>query len=187
MKSDYKLRLLIALFWLLVIYIFLPFTPDVINLLFRRLGSYYVKALFVLLSIIGTACVYLPFVSKFRKRKPGALFAATFVLVAAGIVNIFLMSIPAQMLHIPEYAVLAVFLYRAFTLEYGRKKGLFLSTVTGITAGIIDERIIQYVLPTRYYNIEDVLLNIAGIITGVVLISIYRCDEVNHADSSAAR
>ncbi len=195
MKGNYKLRLVIAIFWLTLIYLFLPFTPDFINFLYRRFGFSFVKQLLVVLSLFGALLVYLPFIRKFRLNRLFPYVIVTIILAIGCAINVAVITgfkfgfktlyglinininierIPARALHIPEYAILSLFLYNAFIVKYQSKKSFFLAIIIGISAGIVDERIIQYLLPMRYYDLGDILLNIAGIITGIILISAYR-------------
>ena len=195
MKGNFKLRLVIAIFWLILIYLFLPFTPDFINFLYRRFGFSFVKQLLVVLSLFGALLVYLPFIRKFRLNRFLPYVIVTIILAIGCAINVAVITgfkfgfktlyglinininiarIPARALHIPEYAILSLFLYNAFIVKYQSKKSYFLSIIIGISAGIVDERIIQYLLPMRYYDLGDILLNSAGIIIGIILILAYR-------------
>jgi len=171
-KKNYKFRLIIAIFWLLLIFLFLPFGPGVVNFLFKRLGFSFVKRLLVFISLSGALLVYFPFIKRFKLDRLLPYIIVTVTLAFACAINISL-RIPARTLHIPEYAILSVLLYRAFVVKYASEKSLFYTIIIGIIAGIIDERIIQYMLPMRYYDFTDILLNIAGATVGVILILTY--------------
>ena len=69
--------------------------------------------------------------------------------------------------------VLGILLYRAFILRYTSRRSYCLSGGIAIIAGIIDERIIQYLLPMRVYDFTDILLNATGVIIGAILIFAY--------------
>lgn len=117
--------------------------------------------------------MFLSFIIKFKLKNLTPYIIIITVLIAACVINISL-KIPAETLHIPEYAILTIFLYRAFVVKYHSKKALTLAIITGSIAGIIDEGVIQYLLPTRFSTTADTLLNIAGVIVGIFLILAYR-------------
>ena len=115
---------------------------------------------------------YLPFIRKFKLKKLKPYLLATFILAAACAINISL-KIPAQTLHIPEYLILSIFLYKTFSVRYNKKASYISATIISIGAGIVDERAIQYLLPIRVYEFADILLNAAGAIAGILLIFVY--------------
>ncbi len=170
MKKSFRFRLIIAIIWILLIYTFLPFGPKVINFFYKQLGVPLVRQALALISIAAALFVYLPFIKKFRLNRAAPYIAVTVVLIIACAINISLKA-PARTLHIPEYLALSVFLYRAFIVKYTSKKSCALTIAIAIFAGIIDERIIQYLLPMRVYDFTDILLNTTGVIVGVILIS----------------
>ena len=158
---------------MLLIYTFLPFGPKVINFFYKQLGVPFVRQALALISIAAALLVYLPFIKKFKLDRVAPYIITTVVLIIACAINISLKA-PARMLHIPEYLVLSIFLYRAFIVKYTSKISYALVIIIAISAGIIDERIIQYLLPMRVYDPTDILLNITGVIAGVILILAYR-------------
>ncbi|MBN1406026.1 MAG: VanZ family protein [Candidatus Omnitrophica bacterium] len=175
MKNKYALRLSLAAAWLVLIYLFLPFTPDLINFLFKQFGFGNVKRALIILSAAAAVSAYLPFIIKFKLHNAAACIIAAITLSAACFINITL-RIPAQTLHIPEYAILSIFLYRAFTARYSAAKSYFLAALTAFAASLVDELLIQYILPNRYCDFADVALNSAGVVIGIILIFAYRMD-----------
>lgn len=172
--ENYKFRLTIAIIWLFLIYTFLPFGPDFFNFLSKQLGLSFVKRLLAFLSVLGALLVYLPFIKKFKDNRLLPYIIATVTLLIACVTNIVCLNIPATALHIPEYMILSTLLFRAFITKYTPKKSYILTAIIAVLAGIIDERVIQYLLPMRVYDFSDILLNAAGGILGIILISAYR-------------
>jgi len=172
-KNYYRLKLTIAIFWLLLIYLFIPFAPDFVNFFFERFGLSFVARSLTCLSVLGALLAYLPFIRKFKLKNLTPYIIITAVLIIACAINISL-KVPAETLHIPEYAILTIFLYRAFIVKYHSKKSAALAITIGAIAGIIDEAVIQHLLPNRVSAVSDTLLNVAGVMVGIFLISAYR-------------
>lgn len=172
LKKNFRFRATIAILWLLLIYLFLPFGPSLYNFLFKDLKFHFVRQLLALASVCGALLIYLPFAKKFKLNRAAPYIITTVVLAVACAINVSL-KIPARTLHIPEYAILSIFLYSAFKIKYAPKKSYTLAIIIGTIAGILDERIIQYLLPMRYYDLGDILLNTAGVTTGIFLVLAY--------------
>jgi len=174
--ATFSFRLLTACVWLLLIYLFLPFTPAIFKFLSAQIGSAAIRSLLISLTIASAASAYIPFIQKFGRSQTYVYFIITLILAVASAINISI-KIPAQMLHIPEYLILTIFLYRAFILKNKYIKSCILAGTISVIACIIDERVIQYSLPVRVYDFNDILLNAAGAIFGVLLLMAYNISK----------
>ena len=175
----------VVLLYSVGIFVVTPFLPQIIQAASSRWSSLGVSC-FVLAVEIAIALLILIFAvgSLARRRKKSALF-----FVSVG--GIFLLSFffyqlipnPYEFTHLPEYAILSMFIVRALDKEKYKSTGsekekniksaiiknpYFLSgIVTGII-GTVDE-IYQYVLPNRHFTWYDILLNILGGILGLLI------------------
>jgi len=78
---------------------------------------------------------------------------------------------PEEQIHLLEYGLVGVFFVRALELSINKKVTCyFLALLFASLAGYIDE-LIQGVLPSRYYDNRDVLLNIVSSLLGLILFS----------------
>ncbi len=104
------------------------------------------------------------------RRRPGLrgwgaiLFGAVAFLFAISSVS------PAEVrLHFVEYGVLGGLFYLAFQARGARLASLWAIAATG-AAGWLDEGI-QYLLPNRWYDLQDVVINlVAGALTVVTMV-----------------
>ena len=69
--------------------------------------------------------------------------------------------IPEEKIHFPEYGFLAYLLYRALKIDVSNKTAYLVSFLLCAGFGWLDEGI-QFLLPNRYYETKDVILNILG-------------------------
>jgi hypothetical protein len=73
-----------------------------------------------------------------------------------------------NLLHVPMYFVLSVFLMQIFPKsQFGTWKRYFLVLLVAGVFGIINE-VIQTAVPGRYGGLPDILLNLAGATSGMV-------------------
>ena len=155
--------------------------------------SYWLWACITLLTIYGTAVIAQP-ISGFLRRNGllDGFFILAFILVIVailtqqvrlrpdwkevglwvGIIAVYLfvfvrIEIPEERSHLFEYSVLAVFVYRALA-ERKFKTLLIPAVITVIVVaflGFLDEGI-QYFLPNRVFDFEDVAFNaLVGLLT----------------------
>lgn len=119
-----------------------------------------------------------------------AVLAAVAVLYAA---LFFYLELPEERIHLPEYGLLAVIFYgalaerRAATPRAAAAPGgggaswwpaLGASLLTA-AAGWLDEGI-QHLLPSRYYDLRDVVLNaVAGTLAAVTLAALRQLEKKN--------
>lgn len=99
-------------------------------------------------------------ITKFRIKKK-----STYVLLAiTSVIYVYLlwvMKIPEEKIHFLEYGLLGFLVFRAFQLDFTDKLAYLLAFCLTAAFGWGDEGI-QYLLPNRYFEWKDVLLNIVG-------------------------
>jgi VanZ family protein len=80
-----------------------------------------------------------------------------------------MMSVITNLMHVPMYGVLTLVSLHYFDcIRYSRKKGVVVSILIAMSVGILNE-ILQIFVPGRYGSLTDIILNVFGIIAGVVL------------------
>ena len=96
-------------------------------------------------------------------------------LITAGayICGFSVIQIPEEKLHFLEYGILAYLAFRASELDIRRPPAFVYAFLLTVMFGWIDEGI-QYFLPNRYYQNEDVALNAAGGLLGLAVVYIIR-------------
>jgi len=102
-----------------------------------------------------------------------ALILAAIVLYGIIILKI---ELAEEKIHFFEYGILGLLAFRAFSIDL---KGYKVYLFTFILASLIgwgDEGI-QYLLPNRYYEIRDVVMNASGGAMALFLILIYDLDK----------
>ena len=87
------------------------------------------------------------------------------VLIWSGLIAIafmiFLRLGVAERTHLIEYSVLTVFIYRAFAERLHQSSAIAVAiyaAILGLSIGILDESV-QYFLPHRVFDIEDIVFN----------------------------
>lgn len=105
------------------------------------------------------------------KTRPGGAE----ICVALGVAAVFLLlfariAIPEERTHLFEYGVVAVFIYEALTerAKQGRRVPVpaLLAVLAASSIGLLDESI-QAFLPSRAYDIRDVLFNVLAALMAV--------------------
>ena len=149
-----------ALAYIAVVFATVPVFPSVWRVLLshtegavRHLGIVVVAALLVGMAVAvwrrfkGRAI--LPYVTL-----AGIVACYTYLLAMFG-------TFPAERLHLVEYGLVAFFLVRALRLDLtGRNAFAVAFVLTGVI-GLVDE-VIQGVLPQRFFELKDVLLNVVS-------------------------
>ena len=114
--------------------------------------------------------------AKIRGAKFSSYLIFSFVLLAYiyGIVTI---QYPEEKIHFIEYGILAFLLFRAIRLDIQKQPVAYVYAFLLITIfGWIDEGI-QYLLPNRYYQVEDVILNSVSGGLGLLLVFICKREQ----------
>ena len=107
------------------------------------------------------------------RKKTVFFLLVTTVLVYTAI--IWRVEFTEEKIHFFEYGLLSWLIYKAFLVDI---KGLpvFLYSLTLVFIIGWGDEIIQYLLPNRYYDIRDVIMNGTGGLMGLILIFIARLD-----------
>ncbi len=129
----------------------------------------------ILLWIIFFACKIL-FHKKFPSRLTIVLFLGIGVLYA---IAIKMLPIAEERIHLVEYGVLSFLIYRALRLDFSRVKSYAGALILAFVLGWIDEGI-QEILPTRYYDNRDVILNGVSALLGLMLVAVVERRKYSH-------
>jgi hypothetical protein len=81
-----------------------------------------------------------------------------------------------EKIHFIEYGILGFLIYRAFCVDIKGVKAYIYTLLLGSVAGWVDEAI-QHILPNRYYELKDVLMNTIGVAMGLIIIFIADLDK----------
>ncbi len=162
---------LVATLWIGLIYATIPFVRAVREVFTAHwpaeLIAYAVIAV-VLSTTVATILIL-------RKRQPH--IGRADLLWLAGVAAVFvvwthhLMGQPEEAVHFLEYGVLGILLYRAFEDRVPDPTIYVVAVLTGLLVGSVDE-IIQWLVPGRYWDFRDIILNAGAV--ALVQIAIWR-------------
>lgn len=149
---------LITIFYTLFIFVTLPLTPALWNYLQLSFGylplySIYLMYLSSTIAMVG----YLFFVSQERDITVYLKFVAITTIFGYYLKTI---DVPAEKIHLIEYALLSYFMGRAFQLGDARNQYIryFKAFLLITFIGFLDEGL-QYYLPNRVFDIKDIFFN----------------------------
>jgi hypothetical protein len=148
-----------------VIYATLPVMRPILNFLKGTLGKAFSPMVYVLLFFVAVGIIVLFLIQRREWKSLVLLFGIL------GITAYILPSIkyPEERVHFLEYAVLGVMLYFALREKIkGRKVFIGIALIV-FFIGLGDE-LIQGILPNRFYQFTDVLLNFFGGILGELIL-----------------
>jgi hypothetical protein len=141
----------------------------------------------VIVGVIGTAAATLAYL---RRRKLHIDFADLAWLGALTAVAVRwayrLMGRPEEAVHILEYGILGIFLYRALAPRIPDRTVYLAVILIGVLIGTVDE-LIQWLVPGRFWDFRDIVLN--GGAVALVQIAIWRLHKrpVTAASRSSIR
>jgi len=165
LSADFKdWRWVIA--YVLFIYISLPFVPIFWTRVIAPWGGFAKLFPFILLSLVFLVTVYyLAFVLRKPKVVSYVLILISFFISILVIKNL---KLPAERIHLIEYGILPFFIYRP--LSHKTKLQIYTSIfIIGFVVGVFDE-FIQYIIPNRFFDLRDILMNATGVILGEVVL-----------------
>ena len=128
---------------------------------------------------LGIVAVAVPLVAVainlWRRFKGGPILLPYVALLAIAVCYAYLLArfaeFPAERLHLVEYGLVAILLLRALRLDFTAKSAFALAfALTGVV-GLVDEGI-QAVLPQRYFEFKDILLNIVSGGLGLLVVGL---------------
>ena len=153
-----KKWLMVTIFYIILIYSSLPFTVDLLNLIYTFTGkekfSLYVN---IILTFFIVFIIY-----NLRKEIRKLILLSVCLLVILLIA--FEIDKPAERIHFIQYGILGFLSMRI--LKNGIYKSLVFSLIIIFMVGALDE-IIQHFLPNRVGDVRDVIFNILGGISGI--------------------
>lgn len=155
----------------LLIYATLPVGPKVILFLDRQLLSGNLSLALVLVSVgLGLSLLVSTWI-RFRTDKPSRYFWLLVIFFIAFMV-ILIPGTPAERIHSLEYAILSILWWRPVR-RLSQQRGQVYLAVLLITAflGVVDE-LIQYLLPNRWFGLDDILRNASGGVIGVIYLAL---------------
>jgi VanZ family protein len=91
------------------------------------------------------------------------------VFAAYGYVLFTFSQFPAERLHLLEYGLVGVLLFRALALDLPCNRAYLASFCLTVVIGVGDETI-QWVLPQRFFELKDIQLNAVSAALGLLLI-----------------
>jgi hypothetical protein len=68
-----------------------------------------------------------------------------------------------EAIHLPQYAVLSLLLYRACSRQYGDRGAYPCAALLGAFLGIFDE-VLQWAIPGRFFGFNDIIINVLSIL-----------------------
>ena len=147
------------------IYATLPVTRPALNFLKGTLGEAFSTTIYAFLFLIALGIIVL-LLREGRGWKSLALLVAILGVTASILPSI---KLPEERIHFLEYAVLGVLLYFALWKNIqGRRLFLFIPALV-LLIGFGDE-LIQGIVPNRFYQFTDVLMNFSGGILGELIL-----------------
>jgi len=149
---------IITIFYTLFIFASLPITPTVWKYLQVSFGYLPLYSIYLIyLSSTITMLGYLFFISRKRTITTYLNFVAIATIFGYYLKTI---SIPAEKIHLIEYALLSYFMGKSFQLgDAGNRDIRYFQVFLLITfIGVLDEGL-QYYLPNRVFDIKDIWLN----------------------------
>lgn len=149
--------------WALLIYGSIPLARAIQRWVVAHLGE--AAFLWIVFCAIAAGVVY---AVRFLKRRSGTItghqgliLAALAVLYGAG--AWYLRRRPEEALHLVEYGVLSLLLFRAFSRRYPDRGAYVVSFLLGALLGMGDE-IVQWALPERYFDLRDIAINVFAVL-----------------------
>ena len=85
-----------------------------------------------------------------------------------------------EAMHLPQYGVLSLLLYRAYSRRYGDRGAYACAALLGAFLGIFDE-VIQWAVPRRVFQFRDIIINVLSVLliqAGLVAGLATRCRAV---------
>ena len=157
-----------ALVWLMVIYLFLPLGPAVMNFFYKHFGYETVKYALISITVSIAFFIFYLYWRRFKTARLQPYIYSALILFSICLIN-YNLKTPARVLHIPEYAILSFLTLRFAKSIMKRSKAIVFAICSGIISGVIDEALIQRILPNRFFDPTDMVLNLLGILAGIAL------------------
>ena len=121
-------------------------------------------SLIVLAVLVAALLGYLVFVA--RARNPWTYLAFGFLALIYALLLWKLSRAPAERIHLLEYGLIGILAHRAVGHHADEPGRTLLAILVTLNIGLVDE-LVQGLLPTRYYDTIDILVNTASGMLGV--------------------
>jgi hypothetical protein len=144
--------------WIAVIYAAIPLARTLNRWFAERWDLALLTWLVIGTIVAGTAGAAALLVRRLGRLRPGAL---PWIIAIVGILALWAWSLrrsPEEAVHLPEYGVLAVLLWRALRPAVPDATVFVVGALVGCLVGTVDE-IIQWLTPERFWDWRDVALN----------------------------
>ncbi len=166
-SSQFFRRWRIFFIYCAFIYLSLPFAPGFwlkIKHAWPRLAENIPLAILIVAAVV----IVFKFLSLKKRYKAVGLFI---IIVIFSVIFTILprIEIIAERIHIIEYIILSAIIYHALKKEQGRGQLYFKILIIGFFVGLLDEGI-QYILPNRFFDSRDILLNAVAVVLGQGLV-----------------
>jgi hypothetical protein len=167
-----------------VIYATIPLARAVVEILDQQFGREIIWHACLLLFVLGGGIAWH---GLRHRRLPRDAYLWQILVLGIFAVTIYrLRGIPEEALHVSEYALLGVLVYRAFSHRLRDYTIYPLGVLLTAMVGIVDEYI-QWVVPERYFDLTDIRINFfAGLLAQVGLVAGLRPRLVAPVPSAAS-
>lgn len=158
-----------ALGWTLAIYITLYPVRTVCEFLKRTLPFDFWVNIFLATCLSGIVILF------FRKYKVTDFRGYVLLLIAVSgyLYGLAKIPHPEEKIHFLEYGILAYLVFRALRLDHGAWAAYAGALALTAALGWADEGI-QHLLPNRYYQTSDVVLNAVSGLLGLLLVYVFQ-------------
>lgn len=159
---------LLTMCYVVIIFVTLPIAPYIIKFISR-----FAKIEFVvnasLLLLFASYCTWM--VIKTRRHRLSMLFILA-PLAAITFPGLHYIQLPVERIHIAEYGLLSILLYRALRRQRTAPLAALFAIILTSLIGAADEAV-QFFLPNRFYSTHDILFNAIGGFVGLCYYSLY--------------
>ena len=156
-KESERLSWLYVALWTLIIYLTVPFARPVAEWIVRNLGIVFFFYIAATAGIVGLIFVV---ITLYRRRLPISCYlwltgiTITFVAYAYQ-----LREVPADVIHLVEYVILSVLVYRALLHRIQDYSIYLVAMIIVAIIGTVEE-CIQWIVPSRVFDLRDIQTNI---------------------------
>ena len=158
-KESEGLSWLYAGLWTLTIYSTIPFARFAAEWI---AGNFGIQFFFYIAATVGVVAVVLVLINLQGRSLPINSYlwlsgvAITFIAYAYQ-----LREVPADVIHLVEYVILSVLVYRALLHRISDYRIYFVATLIVAIIGTIEE-CIQWIVPTRVFDLRDIWTNVVA-------------------------
>lgn len=183
-REAEKISWLYVAIGVLIVYSTIPVARALREAVDAQIG----RVAFLYLAVLMALLLVVAAFANLRKRAqpPAAYFWLSLVFALFGLYIYRLREIPEEAMHLAQYGVLGLLVYRALAQRM-RDHGIYLAAaiIVGII-GIVDEYI-QWAVPSRYFDTRDMIINfIAGLLAQAAIMLGLRPALIKGAPSAAS-